>query len=52
VFSGLQSKQRQTLGIRYDVTDNSAIKFEVRHDDLKDDDLSIESIHGQFSAFF
>ncbi len=52
VFAGLQSQDRQTLGIRYDVTDNSAIKFEIRHDDLKDDDLSIESIHGQFSAFF
>ena len=52
VFTGLQSKDRQTLGIRYDVSDNSAIKLEIRHDDLKDDDLSIESIHGQFSAFF
>jgi len=52
VFDNLESKDRQTLGIRYDVTDNSAIKFEIRHDDLKDSDVSIESIHGQFSAFF
>ena len=52
VFTGLRSKERQTLGIRYDVRDNSAIKLEIRHDELSDDGVSTESLHAQFSAFF
>ena len=52
VFSSLASQDRQSLGIRYDLNDNTALKLEVRRDRFSDIDQSANSLHGQLAIVF
>lgn len=52
VYSGLRSSDRETLGLRYDVSNTGAIKLEVRHDNFRDSDQSVNSIQVQYSSYF
>ena len=52
LFESQESTDRQTIGIRYDITDNTAIKFELRRDDFTDLDESVNSVQAQIATFF
>ena len=52
IFSSLQSHDRQTLGMRIEVSERSAIKVEARHDKYPDTGQSVNSLHGQFATYF
>lgn len=52
LFSNLESTDRQTIGLRYDLTDNSALKFEIRRDDFSVLNESVNSLQAQIATFF
>jgi hypothetical protein len=52
VFSALRSRDRQSLGARYELTDFSAIKLEVRRDHFRVGGQSARSVQTQYSAVF
>ena len=49
VFAGLQSRTRVSLGARYDVTPNSALKLEWRRDRFRDSGEAANSVQAQFA---